>query len=130
MPAARAVDGHHYWRCHHHRLGFGFLVQGRVAASAIVIDRTELNQQAMIATDDFPRIYWGKVRGHRVVGVPERATPFTEQPKLKLGERFRVQGQSAVQGLWKSRLKCMKPRILRAKIEMKRRNAAGDKVKR
>jgi hypothetical protein len=46
-----------------------------VAAPAIVIDRTELNQQAMIATDDFPRIYWGKSRGHRVVGVPERATP-------------------------------------------------------
>jgi hypothetical protein len=56
-----------------------------VAAPAIVIDRTELNQQAMIATDDFPGIYWGKSRGHRVVGVPERATPFTEQPKLKLG---------------------------------------------
>jgi len=25
-----------------------------VAASAIVVDRTELNQQAVIATDDFP----------------------------------------------------------------------------
>jgi hypothetical protein len=44
-----------------------------VAAPAIVIDRTELNQQAMIATDDFPRIYRGKSRGHRVVGVPEPA---------------------------------------------------------
>ena len=35
-----------------------------------------MNQQAMIATDDFPRIYWGKSRGHRVVGVPEPATPY------------------------------------------------------
>src|ERR1700733_9972752 len=76
MPAASAMHGHHYrWR-HHHRLGFRFLVQGRVATPAIVIDRTELNQQAVIATDDFPRIYWGKSRGHRVVGVPERATPY------------------------------------------------------
>ena len=44
-----------------------------MAASAIIIDRTELNQQAVIATDDFPGIYWGKSRGHRVVGVPEPA---------------------------------------------------------
>jgi predicted hydrolase (HD superfamily) len=47
-----------------------------MAAPAIVIDRTELNQQAMIATDDFPRIYRGKSRSHRVVGVPEPATPY------------------------------------------------------
>ncbi len=52
-----------------------------MAASAIVIDRTELNQQAVIATDDFPGIYWGKIRGHRVVGVPEPATPWN----LKIG---------------------------------------------
>ena len=75
MPAAVAGHGHHYRGCKHHWLRLGFLVQGRVAAPAIVIDRTELNQQAMIATDDFPRIYWGKSRGHRFVGVPERATP-------------------------------------------------------
>ncbi len=76
MPTAHPGHRHHYWRRHHHRLGLGFLVQGRVAASAIVIDRTELNQQAVIATDDFPGIYWGKSRGHRVVGVPEPATPW------------------------------------------------------
>jgi hypothetical protein len=47
-----------------------------VAAAAIVVNRTELNQQAVIAADDFPRIYWGKSRSHRVVGVPEPATPY------------------------------------------------------
>src|ERR1700677_3979397 len=47
-----------------------------MAASAVAVDRTELNQQAVIATDDIPRIYWGKSRGHRVVGVPEPATPY------------------------------------------------------
>jgi hypothetical protein len=61
-----------------------------VAAPTIVIDRTELNQQAMIATDDFPRIYWGKSRSHRVVGVPEPATPYKE-PEL-IGGRFQLQG--------------------------------------
>jgi hypothetical protein len=44
-----------------------------VAASAIIVGCTELDQQAVIATDDFPRIYRGKSRSHRVVGVPERA---------------------------------------------------------
>src|SRR5882672_6576886 len=55
-----------------------------MAAPAIVIDRTELNQQAMITADDFPRIYWGKSRGHRVVGVPEPATPLllTVEPDI------------------------------------------------
>jgi hypothetical protein len=63
-----------------------------VAAPAIVIDRTELNQQAMIATDDFPRIYWGKSRGHRVVGVPEPATPENYATEPEIWERFRAQG--------------------------------------
>ena len=76
MPTANTGHGHHYGRQHYHRFRLGFLVQGRVAASAIIIDRTELNQQAVIATDDVPRIYWGKSRGHRVVGVPEPATPY------------------------------------------------------
>src|SRR3984885_11274548 len=76
MSTANTGHGHHYGRQHYHRFWLGFLVQGRVAASAIIIDRTELNQQAVIATDDFPRIYWGKSRGHRVVGVPEPATPY------------------------------------------------------
>jgi hypothetical protein len=57
-----------------------------VAAAAVVIDRTELNQQAMIATDDFPRIYWGKSRSHRVVGVPEPATPYYSQRNQIGGE--------------------------------------------
>jgi hypothetical protein len=48
-----------------------------VAASAIIIESTELDQQAVIASYDFPRIYRGKRRGHRVVGVPERATPYS-----------------------------------------------------
>src|SRR5258708_36164421 len=107
MSPPGAGHGHHYCGRKHHGFGLWFLVHGRVAAPAIVIHRTELNQQAMIATDDFPRIYWGKVRGHRVVGVPERATPYFWN--LILGERFRLQCQSAVQALWMSRLKCMKP---------------------
>src|SRR5208282_6516223 len=43
------------------------------AAAAVVIGSTKLNQQAVIATDDLPRVYRGKSRSHRVVGVPERA---------------------------------------------------------
>ena len=46
-----------------------------MAASAIIVVGAELNQQAVIATYDFPRVNWGKSRGHRVVGVPELATP-------------------------------------------------------
>ncbi|HMD47906.1 MAG TPA: hypothetical protein VKG79_02360, partial [Bryobacteraceae bacterium] len=29
----------------------------------------------------FPRIYWGKSRSHRVVGVPEPATPYYKEPE-------------------------------------------------
>jgi hypothetical protein len=47
-----------------------------------------LNQQAMIATDDFPRIYWGKSRGHRVVGVPEPALLTTAAEPDNWGEVF------------------------------------------
>jgi hypothetical protein len=82
MSTAHTGHGHHYGRQHYHRFWLGFLVQGRVAASAMIIDRTELNQQAVIATDDVPRIYWGKSRGHRVVGVPEPATPYFLEPEL------------------------------------------------
>ena len=76
VSAAHARDRHHDRRGEHYGFRLGLLIERRVAASAIVIDRTELNQQAMIASDDFPRIYWGKSRGHRVVGVPEPATPY------------------------------------------------------
>jgi len=58
-----------------------------MAAAAIIVEGSELNQQAVIATDDFPGIYWGKSRGHRVVGVPEPAL-LTEQPNLKKGRGF------------------------------------------
>ena len=129
VPTAHPGHRHHYWWHHHHWFGLGFLVQGRVAASAIVIDRTELNQQAVIATDDFPGIYRGKIRGHRVVGVPEPATPDCKQRNLKIGGRFRLQSQSAVQGLWKSRLKCIEPRVLPAKTGSTRLNPAIDKAK-
>jgi hypothetical protein len=53
-PLRRRSDRHHHRRHHHHRLGFGLLIHGRVAASAIVVYGAELNQQAVIATDDFP----------------------------------------------------------------------------
>src|ERR1700736_6599380 len=75
MSATIAHHRHqHGWR-YQDRFWFRFLVQRRVAASAIIVAGTELDQQAVIASYDFPRIYWGKSRGHRVVGVPERATP-------------------------------------------------------
>src|SRR5580693_8841493 len=127
VPSAVAGHGHHHRWYHHHRLGLGFFVQGRVAASAIIIDRTELNQQAMIATDDFPRVYWGKSRGHRVVGVPEPATPYFWN--LNCEERFRPKRQSAVQGLWMSRLKYMKPCIWPAKTGTTRRNPVLHRAK-
>jgi len=57
-----------------------------VATSAIVIGGAKLNQQAVIASNDFPRIYRGKSRGHRVVGVPERALLTNTGTKL-LGDR-------------------------------------------
>src|SRR5260370_37748882 len=97
---------HHPRWCHQDGLGLRLLVQASVAPSAVIVGCAELNQQAVIATDDFPGIYWGKSRSHRVVGVPELATPYFWN--LKLGERFRLQCQSAVQGLWMSRVKCVK----------------------
>ncbi len=44
----------------------------------------------MIATDDFPRIYRGKSRSHRVVGVPEPALLTAQRSNQKLGEGFIV----------------------------------------
>jgi hypothetical protein len=58
-----------------------------MAAAAIVIDGAELNQQAAIATNDLPRVYRGKSRGHRVVGVPERAL-LTTSSRVKPGEEI------------------------------------------
>src|SRR5512135_3933544 len=97
---------------HHHRwdnsdlLGLRLLVQRRMTASAIVIGCAELNQQAVIATNDFPRIYRGKSRSHRVVGVPERAL-LTALQKLFWG-RGQLQAQFATRALWKSTTKCTK----------------------
>jgi hypothetical protein len=44
---------HHRWR-YQDGLGFRFLVQGRVAASAIIIGSAKLDQQAVVTSDDFP----------------------------------------------------------------------------
>ena len=78
MSAAIAVAWHHHRLGRDlHRLRF-FLVHGQVAAAAVVIGGAELHQQAVIATYDLACVYRGKGRGHRVVGVPERATPGTE----------------------------------------------------
>jgi hypothetical protein len=66
MSATIAHHRHqHGWR---YQDGFWlrFLVQRRVAASAIIVGGTELDQQAVIASYDFPRIYRGKSRGHRL----------------------------------------------------------------
>src|SRR5215467_4469504 len=45
------------------------LVQRTVAATAKVVNGTELNEKAAIATNDFPGIYRGKGRSHVGVGV-------------------------------------------------------------
>src|SRR5579863_4049329 len=73
MSAAVARHRHHDRRRSHNRLRLRLLIHGSVATSAIVIGGAKLNQQAVIASNDFPRIYRGKSRGHRVVGGPERA---------------------------------------------------------
>src|ERR1700722_8648971 len=85
MPASRAGHRHHHRWYDHDWFRLRFLVQTGVAPSAVIVGSTELNQQAMIATDDFPGIYWGKSRSHRVVGVPELATPYSQFRNRKLG---------------------------------------------
>src|SRR5437660_1665936 len=89
MSAAGSRHRHHHRGGDYDRLRFGLLVQGRVATPAIVVMGAKLNQQAVITANDFPLIYRGKSRGHRVVGVPERATPYMEP--IYMGERFRLQ---------------------------------------
>jgi len=78
----------HRGRQHLHRFWL-FLIQTRVAAAAIVIMGAKLNQQAVIATDDLPRVYRGKSRSHRVVGVA-RAGYSKLIRNRHLGERFRM----------------------------------------
>ena len=87
MSTAKAGHRHHYGWSERDGFRFRFLVQRRMAAAAIVIDGAELNQQAAIATDDLPRVYRGKSRGHRVVGVPERAL-LTTNSRVKPGEEI------------------------------------------
>jgi hypothetical protein len=85
MSATGSGHRHHHGWCDHDGLRLGLLVQRRVAASAIIVGCTELDQQAVIATNDFPGIYWGKSRSHRVVGVPELATPYSLNARIKWG---------------------------------------------
>src|SRR5258708_26324439 len=85
MSAPGARHRHHHRRRHHDWFRLRFLVKTGVAPSAVIVGSTELNQQAVIATDNFPRIYWGKVRSHRVVGEPELATPYSQCRNRKLG---------------------------------------------
>jgi hypothetical protein len=54
MSAPGSGHRHHHRRRHHHWFGLGFCIQARVAAAAIVVEGTELNQQAVIAAYDFP----------------------------------------------------------------------------
>jgi hypothetical protein len=94
-----------------------------MAASAIIVVGAELNQQAVIATYDFPRVNWGKGRGHRVVGVPELATPYFLEPIL--GERFRLQltiwGQWPVQVKGKMQMSRTKTEIISICAEQNRK---------
>jgi hypothetical protein len=54
MSTAVTWHGHHYRDGRHlHRFRL-FLVQGRVAAAAIIVLGAELDQQAVIATNDLP----------------------------------------------------------------------------
>src|SRR3981081_2189659 len=77
MSAAVTGHGHHHWDWSHlYRFRF-FLVQASVATAAVIVLGAKLNQQAVIATNDFPRIYRGKSRSHRVVGETEQDNPGT-----------------------------------------------------
>src|SRR3979411_108719 len=77
MSAAVTGHGHHHWDWGDLSWLRSFLVKASVVTAAIIVLGAKLNQQAVIATNDFPRIYRGKSRSHRVVGVPEQATPGT-----------------------------------------------------
>jgi hypothetical protein len=51
--AATTRNGHHHRRSNNDLLRLWFLVKGRVAAAADAIGSEELNQQAVVATNDF-----------------------------------------------------------------------------
>ena len=58
--------------CRHWRWGDDFrffFVERSVTAAAEIVDGTELNEQAVVATDNFPGIYRGKSCGHLGLGV-------------------------------------------------------------
>jgi hypothetical protein len=79
-----------------------------VAAAAVIVVGAKLNQQAVIASNDFPRINRGKSRGHsRIVAAPEQGTLQPMQPENAGGAAATV-GKSEAYSLWKSTKKCTK----------------------
>ena len=84
MAAPIAICWHHLWLGHGRNNFWLVLVQRSVAPPAKVVGSTELNQQAMIATDNFPGIYRGKCGGHLGVGVARAgASPGTKKRKAR-----------------------------------------------
>src|SRR5438270_13227335 len=64
------------------------LVEGRAAASAKVIGCTELNEQATVASDNFPGVDRGESCSHQVLGVARAGIPESQarlQPRSKCG---------------------------------------------
>jgi len=54
MSTAVTRHGHHHWDWGHLYWFRFFLVQASVATAAIIVLGAELDQQAVIATNDFP----------------------------------------------------------------------------
>src|SRR5207237_9112185 len=82
--------------CRGSRNNFRFLlVKRRVAPAAKMISCSELNKQAMMATDDFPRIYRGKSGGHRLVSVA-RAAAIRSSQMFTASQRQPTPGRVAI----------------------------------
>ncbi len=102
MAAPIAIRGHHLWLGHGRNNFRLVLVQRSVAPPAKIVGSTELNQQAMIAADNFPGIYRGKCSGHLGVGVARAgASPGTKTSSSKPLRNLRYhacgcQGKSAM----------------------------------
>jgi hypothetical protein len=50
-----------------------------MAAAAKIVDGAKLDQKAMIAADDFPGIYRGKIRSHSGLGGARAGFPWNRK---------------------------------------------------
>jgi hypothetical protein len=80
VTAPMTVMRHHLWR-RRRRNNFWFvLIERTTATAAETIGCSELNQQATVATDNFPGIYRGKSCSHLVW---EGQSQLSLEPKTK-----------------------------------------------